>query len=156
MLSIVSSVVLCVAIYFAFGIQPLVFHLLMGGGSVIYLEGINYIEHYGLLRKKLPNGEYEKVTVLHSWNAPHRFSNYLLFKLQRHSDHHKNSTKPYQTLVSLEKSPFLPHGYTLTIIMAFFPKVYQCLDRFGSGLWTPWPMLTANSTQTKERKFPPK
>ena len=56
--------------------------------GVVMLESINYIEHYGLRRKQLPDGTFEKVTVRHSWNAPHRISNYLLFKLQRHSDHH--------------------------------------------------------------------
>ena len=72
----------------------------------------------------MENGEYEKVTIRHSWNAPHRFSNYLLFKLQRHSDHHENATKPYQTLLSLDDSPHLPHGYSLIVFMSFFPSVW--------------------------------
>jgi alkane 1-monooxygenase len=69
-------------------LQCLVIFLFQVAGAIMYLEIINYIEHYGLKRKKLSNGEYEKVNIKHSWNAPHRFSNYLLFKLQRHSDHH--------------------------------------------------------------------
>ena len=64
------------------------------------------------------------MTIRHSWNAPHRFSNYILFKLQRHSDHHENSYKPYQTLLSLDESPHLPHGYVLMIILQFFPKYW--------------------------------
>lgn len=56
--------------------------------AIIYLEAINYVEHYGLERKLLPNNEYEKVSIYHSWNAPHRFTNYFFFKVQRHSDHH--------------------------------------------------------------------
>ncbi len=50
--------------------------------SVLFLETVNYIEHYGLQRKLIsaPN-TYEKVTNLHSWNAPHRLTNYVLFKL---------------------------------------------------------------------------
>lgn len=64
------------------------------------------------------------MTIKHSWNAPHRFTNYLLFKLQRHSDHHENSLKPYQTLVSLEESPHLPHGYSVCIFMSFFPSMW--------------------------------
>lgn len=79
----------------------MIFHIITAVGSIVYLEAINYIEHYGLSRKLLPNGEYEKTTILHSWNAPHRFTNYLFFKLQRHSDHHENSSKPFQTLVSM-------------------------------------------------------
>lgn len=98
-------------------------HSLVIVGSIFYLEAINYIEHYGLQRKQSSDGSYEKISIQHSWNAPHRFTNYLLFKLQRHSDHHENSSKPYQTLESLEVSPLLPHGYTLMITMSFFPKV---------------------------------
>jgi hypothetical protein len=32
--------------------------------------------------------------------------------------------KPYQTLDSLEDSPQLSHGYSLTIIMGLFPSVW--------------------------------
>jgi alkane 1-monooxygenase len=132
-LSIFSSIAFAALTWYIWGYKSLIVHSINAIGSVIYLEGINYIEHYGLSRKLLPNGEYEKVTILHSWNAPHRFTNYLLFKLQRHSDHHENASKPYQTLVSLEKSPFLPHGYNLMILMSFFPKVTPSPFRFGSG-----------------------
>jgi hypothetical protein len=51
-------------------------------------------------------------------------SNYLLFKLQRHSDHHENSLKSYQTLCSYEDSPQLPHGYLVCFNLAAFPKVW--------------------------------
>ena len=47
-------------------------------------------------------GVYEPVDIRHSWNAPYMVSNMLLFKLQRHSDHHENPYKPYQTLCSFE------------------------------------------------------
>ena len=131
-LSIVGSSAFALFVYLQFGLQAVIIHSIMAFLCIAYVEGINYIEHYGLMRKKLPNGQYEKTTILHSWNAPHRFTNYLFFKLQRHSDHHENSTKPYQTLVSLDKSPFLPHGYTLMILMSFFPKVDIVLFRCGS------------------------
>ena len=88
MLSVLAAFGFAGGIYLIFGLQSLVIHSMIAFGAVFYLEAINYLEHYGLMRKKLANGEYEKVTILHSWNAPHRFTNYLLFKLQRHSDHH--------------------------------------------------------------------
>jgi hypothetical protein len=49
-------------------------------------------------------------------------SNYLLFKLQRHSDHHENSQKSYQTLCTYEDSPQLPHGYLVCVHLALFPS----------------------------------
>ncbi|MFX4955878.1 fatty acid desaturase, partial [Acinetobacter baumannii] len=50
------------------------------------LTSANYIEHYGLLREKLPNGRYEHQKPHHSWNSNHIVSNLILFHLQRHSD----------------------------------------------------------------------
>jgi alkane 1-monooxygenase len=91
---------------------------------MLLLETINYIEHYGLLRNKLPDGSYEPVNITHSWNAPHRISNYFLFKLQRHSDHHAFAHKPYQVLKSYDESPLLPQGYLMMIILAWYPSLY--------------------------------
>ena len=132
-LSLLASLAFAGLVYLSFGLQAVAAHSLMAFGAVFYLETISYLEHYGLLRRRLPSGEYERVTIMHSWNAPHRFTNYFLFKLQRHSDHHENSSTPYQALVSLEQSPFLPHGYNLMILMAFFPKVRINTRRPGSG-----------------------
>ena len=56
------------------------FHI-TGLFGVLLLEIINYIEHYGLQRKEISPGVYEKVTIMHSWNAPYKFSNAIVFKL---------------------------------------------------------------------------
>ena len=88
------------------------------------IETTNYIEHYGLLRKKDAQGIYEPVDIRHSWNAPQVVTNHMLFKLQRHSDHHANAYKPYQILESLEDSPMLPHGYSASIILAMLPPLW--------------------------------
>lgn len=84
------------------------------------LEAVNYLEHYGMERKRLSSGLYEKVTPLHSWNASQSVSNFLLFQLQRHSDHHAYAFKPYQVLNHYEESPQLPAGYSAMILVAFF------------------------------------
>ena len=62
------------------------------------LTQANYVEHYGLLRQKLPNGRYELPEPRHSWNTNHIYSNLISFHLQRHSDHHANALRPYQAL----------------------------------------------------------
>lgn len=92
--------------------------------AITLLEAVNYLEHYGMERKKLPNGYYEKVTHLHSWNASQRVSNFLLFQLQRHSDHHAFAHKPYQVLRHYEESPQLPAGYSAMILIAFIPPIW--------------------------------
>lgn len=128
-LSVVGAIVFTAMIYLIYGLNVTIFFFAEAVFSIFYLEAINYVEHYGLRRKKLANGEYEKVTIRHSWNAPQRFTNYLLYKLQRHSDHHENSLKPYQTLVSLDESPHLPFGYTAMIMVSMFPSVwYEVMD----------------------------
>ncbi|WP_293011401.1 alkane 1-monooxygenase [Mongoliibacter sp.] len=94
------------------------------------LELVNYIEHYGMERKKLPNGRYERVTPLHSWNASHTVSNFLLFQLQRHSDHHAFAYKPYQILEHHNDSPQLPQGYSAMIILALVPPLwFRVMDK---------------------------
>jgi len=106
-------------IFFFLGLRTLGFVLAYSLLTVFFLEAINYIEHYGLRRKKDENGIYEPVNIKHSWNAPHRYTNYLIFKLQRHSDHHANAYKPYQILNTYADSPTLLGGYTLALITSF-------------------------------------
>jgi alkane 1-monooxygenase len=93
---------------------------------IIEFETVNYVEHYGLLRKVLADGNYERVDLKHSWNAPQAITNLIFFKLQRHSDHHENAYKPYQSLDSYaDKSPELPYGYSISIIMSLVPYVWK-------------------------------
>ena len=92
--------------------------------SILILEGVNYIEHYGIERKLLADGKYEKVNPTHSWNTNHIISNYLLFQLQRHSDHHMTASKRYQMLNQDEYSPQLPNGYPGMILVALVPKLW--------------------------------
>lgn len=76
-----------VGFYTLFGIPGLLLFLFQATVAIILLEQINAIEHYGLERKAVADG-YERVGPKHSWDAPHRVSSYLLFKLQVHADHH--------------------------------------------------------------------
>ena len=92
--------------------------------AVLTLECVNYIEHYGILRRELSPGKYEKVNPLHSWNANHFYSNLMLFHLQRHSDHHAYASRPYQVLRHFDESPQLPFGYPVMILMSLFPSLW--------------------------------
>ncbi len=73
----------------------MIFFSLSAFMMIVFLEVINFVEHYGLRRQQLKDGSYEPANVTHSWNTPARLTNYVLFKLQRHSDHHENSFKEY-------------------------------------------------------------
>jgi alkane 1-monooxygenase len=119
-----NNFILPIIIFKIYGFYGMIYFVSIGCLGAIYLEIINYLEHYGLQRKKLENGQYENVNITHSWNSPHRFSNYLLFKLQRHSDHHENSLKPYQSLCSYDDSPTLPNGYPICLLLATFTNLW--------------------------------
>ena len=92
------------------------------------LEVVNYMEHYGMLRQKVGVGErqrYERVDPSHSWNSNNIATNVLLYHLQRHSDHHANPTRRYQTLRDFQESPVLPTGYAGMIVLAIVPAVWR-------------------------------
>jgi alkane 1-monooxygenase len=92
------------------------------GGSL--LEVVNYLEHYGLLRQKRADGSYERCQPQHSWNSNHVVTNVLLYHLQRHSDHHANPTRSYQTLRNFENVPSLPSGYAAMVLVAYIPPLW--------------------------------
>lgn len=89
------------------------------------LETVNYIEHYGLLRRRLESGRYERTTPAHSWNNDHVVSNLFLYQLQRHSDHHANPSRRFQVLRHFDDSPQLPAGYAAMILLALLPPLWR-------------------------------
>lgn len=101
-----------------------VFFLLQSFFAFTLLELVNYVEHYGMMRRELAPGKFERVNPLHSWNASHLISNFFLFQLQRHSDHHYNAIKRYQVLDHYEASPQLPYGYPAMILIALVPPLW--------------------------------
>ncbi len=107
------------------------------------LELVNYVEHYGIQRKEIAPGRYERVNPVHSWNASHLVSNFFLFQLQRHSDHHAFAYKRYQVLNHYDESPQLPFGYPTMIMIALIPPVWftimnKRLERWqGANQWAP-------------------
>ena len=88
------------------------------------LTSANYVEHYGLLRQRKPNGEYEAPKPHHSWNTNHLVTNLALFHLQRHSDHHAHPTRRYQSLRHFEQVPQLPSGYFGMFPLAYVPWLW--------------------------------
>ena len=111
-------------IYYNFGLYLTLLSILMSVISFLFLETINYVEHYGLLRKKEPSGRYERVKPHHSWNSNHTIGRIVLYELTRHSDHHFKSSKKYQVLESLDDCPHLPYGYPTSILLSFIPPLW--------------------------------
>ena len=110
---------------FGWGVAP---YLVIQASGFLLLEVVNYLEHYGMLRQKVGVGDkvrYERVDPSHSWNSNNIATNVLLYHLQRHSDHHANPTRRYQTLRDFEESPVLPTGYAGMIVLAMIPPLWR-------------------------------
>jgi alkane 1-monooxygenase len=108
----------------ALGLKVMVAFLAAALMGALLLETVNYIEHYGLRRRRDAHGRYRRVEHVHSWNSDHLLGRLTLFELTRHSDHHWKASKRYQTLDSIEAAPQLPTGYPGTMMLSLLPPLY--------------------------------
>ena len=121
------SILLHVALIAAFGWVMVAFLAIHNLFAWWQLTSANYVEHYGLLRQKKPDGGFERCQPHHSWNADYVASNLLLFHLERHSDHHANPTRRYQSLRSFPDLPTLPTGYFGMFLVALIPPLWYAV-----------------------------
>ncbi|MEE4296174.1 MAG: alkane 1-monooxygenase [Wenzhouxiangella sp.] len=112
------------ALVAVFGLTALVFLLVHNLVAWWQLTSANYVEHYGLLRRSRQDGAYERCQPHHSWNSNHVLSNLLLFHLERHSDHHANPQRRYQSLRDFPDLPRLPSGYFGMFLLAYVPALW--------------------------------
>ena len=118
------TAVLQLGLIIAFGVVMLPFLAVHNAVAWWQLTSANYVEHYGLLRSRLPNGKYETPQPHHSWNTNHVITNLALFHLQRHSDHHAYPSRRYQSLRHFEQLPQLPSGYFGMFPLAYVPALW--------------------------------
>jgi alkane 1-monooxygenase len=115
---------LLVAIYFGFGLMPMLYFWIAATIGAISLEIVNYIEHYGLRRKKTGENSYERTLPIHSWNSSHVLGRLMLFELSRHSDHHYKASRKYQLLKHYEEAPQMPTGYPGMMLLSTIPPLW--------------------------------
>ena len=128
--SYLISAVLQGTLIYLFGWIMLPFLLIHNMWAWYQLTSANYIEHYGLLRAKRDNGRYERCQPHHSWNANYILSNLALFHLERHSDHHANPMRRYQSLRNFSDIPQLPNGYYGMYLLAYIPWLwFRVMDK---------------------------
>jgi alkane 1-monooxygenase len=147
------TLVLFGALVAVFGVVVLPYLLLQAVFGFSLLEVVNYLEHYGLVRQKLPDGRYERCAPKHSWNSNNIASNVLLYHLQRHSDHHANPMRRYQALRHFDEAPELPSGYATMIVLAYFTPLWRrvmdkrVLAHYGGDV------TLANVQPSKRKKY---
>ncbi len=108
---------------FAFGgIFGMIAFILCAMIAKLFLEAINYIEHYGLVREKG-----KPVEMRHSWNSNHFLSSIYLCNVTRHSDHHRSTKLNFWELnPTHEDAPLLPYGYlSMLYLVLFTPFLYK-------------------------------
>ncbi len=110
-------------VFALFGWQVTLYFFAVAVFGFLLLETVNYIEHYGLRRKK--EGEfYQRTLPVHSWNSNHPVGRLVLFELSRHSDHHYIANRKFQTLRNFEESPQMPTGYPGMLLLSLVPPLW--------------------------------
>ncbi len=86
----------------------------------------DYVQHYGLKRKALPDGSYEPIGPAHAWNAPHWYSSAMMLNAPRHSDHHMKPSKRFDELdLNTDTMPLLPHSLPVMAVIALMPPLWR-------------------------------
>ncbi len=106
------------------GLAVLPFLLIVAAWANFQLTSANYVEHYGLLRRRDAAGRLERCQPRHSWNSNALVSNWILFHLQRHADHHAHAARRYQALRHFDEAPQLPAGYFAMFLLAYVPSLW--------------------------------
>ncbi|MBX9779501.1 MAG: alkane 1-monooxygenase [Chitinophagaceae bacterium] len=120
----VLQLLFVVSIGLLFGLPVLCYYMCAAAIGIALLEAVNYIEHYGLSRKEIQPGKYERPQPIHSWNSNHVLGRLMLFELSRHSDHHYLASRKYQVLQHHDDAPQMPTGYPGMIILAHLPPLF--------------------------------
>jgi alkane 1-monooxygenase len=92
--------------------------------AIFSVETINYIQHYGLQRKEIAPGRYERPDIRHSWNWETRFSGLYFLNLGRHSEHHRSANRRFDALRVLDDQPRLPGGLIPMYLAAMVPPLW--------------------------------
>ena len=123
-----ATLAIVTTLFATLGAVAVVLFLFQSVVAFASLELINYVEHYGLMRREA-GGKYERVAPLHSWNSPHRITNWFLINLGRHSDHHASASRRWQILRTFDESdaPQLPAGYAAMYVLALIPPAWSAV-----------------------------
>lgn len=113
--------------YGAYGVEGLMVFYGQSAFAIFLLEVINYIEHYGLERKRLANGNWEPVKEWHSWDCDYAVTNFSLFNIGKHSNHHARASVEFPYLENKAENPKLSFGYSTAVLLALLPPLWKMI-----------------------------
>ncbi len=122
---VLGGLAFVIAATLIFGLPGLAAYLALAVYAQAQLLLSDYVQHYGLTRAPRAGGGFAPVSDLHSWNAPHWFSGYLMLNAPRHSDHHANPSRIYPALRQAPEMPTLPLGLPAMATLALFPRRWR-------------------------------
>lgn len=120
-----GAVATLVAVTAGFGLTGLLAWLLLCAYAQMQLLLSDYVQHYGLIRERLPGGGRAPVGPGHSWDAPLPLSRLLMLNAPRHADHHAHPHRPYPDLRHPEGVPMLPHSLPAMATLALIPPLWR-------------------------------
>lgn len=115
--------------------------LLVWAGLALYAQAqlllSDYVQHYGLSRRVLPDGRLEPITDRHSWNAAEWYSSAVMLNAPRHSDHHAHPARPYPALrlPAPDAAPRLPCSLPVACSIALIPPLWRVMMRPRLARW---------------------
>ena len=124
------------AIAVTVGWAGVVFFALQGLIGASLLEVTNYVQHYGLQRRRLPSGRTDIVRPQCSWNTRRLATTYLLCGIGLHSHHHCRPSKPFPSLTLSASAPQLPGGLFAMFVLAWFPPLWRSVMDPLVDVWT--------------------
>lgn len=115
-----------------FGFDGLLAYLLLCAHAQMQMLLADYVQHYGLLRRRLPSGALEPAGPRHSWDSPHPFSGLMMLNAPRHADHHAHPGRPWPELRLSPggEAPLLPYSLPVMATLAMVPPLWhRVMDR---------------------------
>ncbi|QJF52037.1 alkane 1-monooxygenase [Roseobacter ponti] len=86
----------------------------------------DYLQHYGLRRRRVAGGRTEPMGPQHSWNAPQPWSAALMLNAPLHSDHHMHPGRSFDQLyLDPDRAPVLPRSVPVMGALAFVPPLWR-------------------------------
>jgi len=113
-----------VIIWLTLGFASISFFLLQSLVAIIILHQIDYLQHYGLKRKKYADGKFEKMTAHHAWSTAYPCEKINLFNLEHHAHHHMHPARSYTLLKKEKESPEMPGNYAGMMLLSLVPPLW--------------------------------
>jgi alkane 1-monooxygenase len=91
--------------------------------ALFMIMGVDYTQHYGVVRREVRPGRLERITGVHAWTSDQAF-NRSVFNLGLHSDHHLRPQAGFPERGAPAASPKAPMGYPGLFLMALVPPLW--------------------------------